>query len=442
MLVQSETEPMTFAIRLVFEGSICSATLKASVAEAVISHPLLTSCVRSDNESLSIFDAPPNELSWVASNLPPEIIQLELDNSGVPIGLDPQSDRIDLTRENGFKVFVSCHERKANVQFLFHHAACDGLGGFKFIEQVLANYHAAQTQTELSIPPADPELLKLRNSKCETSLPWHRHLLRSSFVLPRRIFGMVGQTPAMIAATAPDPNIATNQPVSAVLEMPTLTLSKNETARLSGYAKEHHSTTNELLIHQLFQVLDEWNQNSSVNEPGKLRIIVPFSLRNSAHQAMPAANCVSMVYVDAAISDNNAESLAEISQQVDYIRKWQIEYSWNQTASFAFRSKRIESLLRTQSGRHLCTTVLSNLGQPFKRSVLPVQEDGKIRVGDLTLQSAHIAAPTTNNTIVTFGAVFYAGCLTLSLNFNKTKISRCDAQALMNLWGKSLRNLG
>ena len=440
MLVQSETEPMTFAIRLVFGGSICRKSLRTSVIQVAKWHPLLTSCVRTENETSSIYHAPPNELIWASSDLEPEIIELPLDDSGLPSGLDSKSDRIDLREAIGFKTFVFELNGQSEVHFLFHHAVCDGLGGFKFVKQVLAKYHSIHSQTELPIPISDPETLKLRNSKCETSLPWHRRMIRSSFVLPHRILGMIGQTPAMIAANAPDPNTITNQPVSAALEMPTVTLSKDETADISRHAKEHQSTTNELLIHRLFQVLYQWNQNSSVDERKKLRVIIPFSLRNSAHRSMPAANCVSMVYVDAGNSASGIDSLAKVSQQLDYIRKWQIEYSWNQTASFAFRSKRIESLLRTQSGSHLCTTVLSNLGQPFKRSALPVQKDGRMQVGDLTLQSAHIAAPTTTNTIATFAALFYAGRLTLTLNYNKVEMSREDAQALIRNWSKSLRS--
>ena len=359
----------------------------------------------------------------------------------MPLGLDALSDRIDLSRENGFKTLVFEQDGKTDVHFLFHHAVSDGLGSFKFVEEVLTRYHAAKTQTEPSISKIDPELLKLRNSKCETLLPWHRRVIRSGFVLPRRIFGMIGQTPARIAANSPAPETVVNQPVSSALEMPTHTLSKNETAAISQYAREHQATTNELLIHRLFKVLYEWNQKSTLAAPGKLRIIVPFSLRDRSHETMPAANCVSMVYVDAGNSADGIDPISDITKQIEYIRKWQIQYSWNQTASFAFRSKRIESLLRTQQGSHLCTTVLSNYGRPFKHSQLPVQTDGRLQVGDLVLQSAHIAAPTTTNTIATFGGLFYASRLTLTMNYNKTKMSRVDAKTLMELWENSLTSL-
>ena len=441
MLVQSESEPMTFAICLVFKGELGLDSLKASVVEAALSHPLLTSCVRSSDEALSIYQASPKELTWVPSDLPPEINLLSLDDSGTPVSLNSQSDKFDLSRENGFKVVVSERGQETDVHFLFHHAVCDGLGGFKFVEEVLARYHATITKTEVQLTKVDAESLKLRNSNCETLLPWYRRLIRYGCVLPRRIFGMVGQTPAFVAAKMPTRESITNQPVSAALEMPSLTLSVDQTAAISQYAKTYQSSTNELLIHRLFKVLFEWNQNSAADERGKLRIIVPFSLRSSNHETMPAANCVSMVYVDAGNSPDGIGPLDQISKQIEYIRKWQIKYSWNQTASFAFRSKRLESLLRRQSGRHLCTTVLSNLGQPFKRSVLPAQEDGRLGVGDLTLQSVHIAAPTTTNTIVTFGVVFYAGRLTLTMNYNKAKMSRADAQTLMNLWSESLCSL-
>lgn len=437
MLIQSESDPMTFAVRLAFKGSICFKTLETSVLEAANSHPLLTSCVRSDDDSVSIFRTPPNELRWVPSNLPPVINELSLDDSGLPLDLTPQSDRIDLSRENGFKTFVAEHNGKTDVHFLFHHAACDGLGGFKFAEEVLARYHAAKTSTKFPIPAFDSELLKFRNPKCKNLLTWYRRLIRSGFVLPRRLFGMTGNSFAKIATNSIDPDAKANQPVSAVLEMPTLTLSSEETATISRNAAERQSTTNEFLLDRLCQVLFAWNQKFAANEAGKIRAIIPFSLRNSTHETMPAANCVSMVYVDSLAANEN-DSLAAISKQFRFIRKWQIEYSWSQIAGFAFRSKRIATLLRKQSSRHLCTTVLSNLGRPFKHSELPVQEDGCIQAGNLILQSAHLAAPTTANTITTFGALFYASRLTLTMNYSKAKMTRDDAQDLMKLWGKSL----
>ena len=441
MLVQSESEPMTIPIRLVFEGSVCLQSLQTAVADAASSHPLLTSCVKSSNDSLSIYEASPTELRWVPSKVTPVINELSLDESGRPSGLRPQSDRIDLACENGFKTFVSEQNGNTDVHFLFHHAACDGLGGFKFVTEVLARYHSVRTGTQPPIAAVDSEILNLRNAKCEPTLPWHRRVLRSCFVLPRRISGMIGQTPARIEARTPAPETVADQPASSSFEMPTITLSKPQTVAVSQYASVSKSTTNELLIHQLFKVVFAWNRNAVADDRGKLRIIVPFSLRKDAHSAMPAANCVSMVYVDAGNSADGIDPLGEISKQIEYIRKWQIQYSWNQTASFAFRSKRLESLLRTQSGRHLCTTVLSNLGQPFKNSELPLQKDGRLQVGDLILNSAHLAAPPTSNTIATFGVLFYADRLTLTMNFNKTKMSRGDAETLMELWGKSLTSL-
>ena len=202
MLIQSESDPMTFAIRLAFDGSVCFESLETAVAETAVFHPLLTSLVQSSDDSLSIFKAPPTQLRWVASNLTPEITRLSLDDSGSPIGLTRQSDRIDLSRENGFKTFVSEHDGKANIHFLFHHAATDGLGGFKFAEEVLARYHAAETVLESPIPVTDSETLKLRNPKSETPLPWHRQLMRSGFVIPRRILGMTGGSLARITTNS------------------------------------------------------------------------------------------------------------------------------------------------------------------------------------------------------------------------------------------------
>ena len=222
---------MTFAIRLVFGGRFCRPTFETSVAEAAASHPLLTSCVHSSNNSLSVFEAAPNDLMWVDSNLAPVISELPLTDAGMPPGLNSQSDRIDVSRENGFKTFVSEQYEKTDVHFLFHHAACDGIGGFKFVEEVLARYHAAETQTDFLIPVVDPDLLKLRDANCEAPLPWHRRMLRSSFVLPRRILGMTRPALAKIATPAPTPDSVSGQPVSAVLEMPTLTLERRRNRR-------------------------------------------------------------------------------------------------------------------------------------------------------------------------------------------------------------------
>ena len=237
--------------------------------------------------------------------------------------------------------------------------------------------------------------------------------------------------------TPVDPETIANQPDSSALEMPTLTLSQEETAAISRSAAEAQSTTNEFLLDQLFKVLFEWNQKFPVKDTGQIRAMIPFSLRDDSHKTMPAANCVSMVYVDAGDPASETDSLSNVSKQFKFIRKWQIEYSWNQMGAFAFRSKRLAAKLRKLSSSHFCTTVLSNLGRPFKHSRLPVREDGRIQAGGLTLQSAHLAAPTTADTIATFGAVFYASRLTLTMNYAKAKMSRDEAHELMKLWGQS-----
>ena len=85
--------------------------------------------------------------------------------------------------------------------------------------------------------------------------------------------------------------------------------------------------------------------------------------------------------------------------------------------------------------------MFSNLGRPFKNSRLPVQEDEKIKVGGLELQSAHIAPPITDNTIAVFAALFYANRLTLTMNYSKAKMRRADAEELMDRWSKSLTRL-
>ena len=443
MLTQSESVPMTFPVRLVFQGQMRRESLEAAVVETVASHPLLTSFVKNADEDGSVFEAPPSDLRWVPSGLPPVVSLLSLDDSAIPTGLTSQSDRIDLTRENGFKTFIAEHGGKTEVHFLFHHACCDGLGAFEFVEEVLANYHRVETGEDVRSRQTDLEALKLRDPDCETLLPWHRRMIRSGFVLPRRIAGMVrGPLPDEIATRQRVPSSLDDQPVSAVFEMPTLTLDSTQTSAISQIATKHQCSMNELLLSQLFDVLLDWNREFSVGyQPGLLRAIIPFTLRNDTHKAMPAANCVSMVYVDAPDSTTLSDSLSAVAKQFKYIRRWQIEYSWNRMASFAFRSNSIAALLKKQANRRLCTTVFSNLGRPFKHSDLPRQENGRINVGGLELESAHLAAPVTETTVAVFAALFYAGGLTLTMNYSKARMSRSDAQELMQRWSQRLVSL-
>ncbi len=79
------------------------------------------------------------------------------------------------------------------------------------------------------------------------------------------------------------------------------------------------------------------------------------------------------------------------------------------------------------------TVLVTNLGEPFKRSKLPKSDDGKIQVGHSQLESIQLLAPMRPNTQAAFAIHRYAGKNFLTLTYDNRVIQPDAAKSLVDM---------
>ena len=460
MIQGTQNGSMTFDIRLGLTGVLQPHAFESAVSCAIRMHPFLSAniclgdsdksaeipaCQHAENSSSSESLPGPQDIKpqhaksrWVAARNPQPYVSIAPKSESLRY---PVGESIDLLSEVGVRVWARHDDEQSELRFQFHHACCDGLGAMKLIEDVLCFYHQSIHGPTDPSPrcPHDVAALSIRTAEPEQKLAIGYRILRATVILPIRISKLFAQRPDPIAtssvATCPPKQTNQLQPIPCHVFGKELTESLTRSARACG------ATLNDLLVRDFFLTLNEWNQSHNSQTNRLIRVMIPFSLRTQKHVRMPAANCVSMVYMAATAKmlKNPKRLLASVTGQRKFIRKWHIEHSWNQTAGLIASSPRIAKLTRRSVKRRIATSVLSNLGRVFYQSGFP-ETNGEIQCGNLVLNSVVMVPPTDASTTLTVGCNLYAERLTVAMNYHRQQFAESDATQFLKLFVKRLQN--
>ena len=435
------SSPMEFSIRLISVGVLSREKFEQAIETALKTQPMLqANAAIGDTYLLS---------RWrPAEDIKPKIFWMETD-SALENKIPADFESIDLSTEIGFRLYSyrcldggkqECNE----LNFLFHHACCDGKGAISFITQVLHTYEKLSSQPNHSPPPlVRVDDILLRTLEPPKTLRLVDRLRKSCFISPKRFLTATFRKPAAISIdyeNASESNFYHEPPRQC-----SLSLDLETTRQLGQFSNRQQTTTNNVLICKLFRAIDDFLRDSrrdKSNRQRPIRIFIPFSLRDSKQQHMPAANCVSMTFIEA-----NAERLASkkllehVTCRIDFIHKWQLQHGWAQAAESYARAwplfRMFKSRRNVATAQHpekkIATSILSNLGGVFKTASFPT-EQGQVRIGDLLIRSVHLALPCTAAMPATFSVNFYGGRLNLDVTYLPTVISEADAQKLLTSW--------
>ena len=433
MLQEDSDFSMTWPIVLNFSGDLNLAEFESSINLALKRHPLLTAKV-----SLGVTL---QEYGWVFSENECCDVQVQSLNDKYQ---SPWDQPIDLTKQSGLRVAIRYSSSRSEVRFFFHHASTDGIGGFRFIEDVMVLYDQ-KMGGPAKLRTIDPSAILMRDVRPDSnnSLLWR--LRRSFLVRPQRTAQFLFENVSPIASSR---SLAVNEDqakkhrkamVENLEELPVHQFSSDETTALIRIAQSYDVSLYELLISSLMLAINSWNEANQYSENRSIRVLVPFSLRNRKHIRMSAANCVSMAFVSARPTNlDDAQSLSiQIGKQLRYIKEWEMEYNWNQVAERIASSKLLSSLSRKKVRRRVATTVLSSVGKVFKKVKL-TRENGKLQCGGLILESLHGGPPIRKNVPITFGCHIYAGRLCLAVNYDQKSFDLSTARKLLSVFGKRL----
>lgn len=424
--------PLTYTIRLCCRGRLEEAAFRNAVAQALARQPLLRACAT--RESGQWFPAPDPQ-PW-----------LQVLRAGEPFRY-PSTEQIDLAHEAGLRIWVQtgqptddgAHDSGGDdgveLRFQFHHACCDGVGAYGFIAEILARYdRLMRPGSQVEPPPLDEALLLERE---RFGLSWWRLLRRLPLEILGILVGLGGSLfirPA-VAASSPAPPCDAETWRTHV-RMPAITFGTAALAHWRETARAARATLNDLLLCEIFHVLQEWNvQHGAPSKP--IRVTLPMNLRVAGQERMPAANVVGMTFID-----RNARRFRRPGALLKSIG-WEMRLQ--KAGRFPLTSVRFCQFpwclrIVTRPGRPAGTAVLSNMGRVFADSPL-VQSDGKLRSGELTVERVESAPPVMPQIDLSFSALSYAGGLSLILNYDRRRFAPADADALLQALVDRLRAL-
>lgn len=448
--------PMEFVVQLQCVGRVDCEKFAQAILLEIKRHPLLRSNAEiGPNHRQSywrIASVAVPQINWIENEFSPE--------HGFPEDFEP----IDLRSEIGLRFYGwNCNAELSSdvvMKFVFHHACCDGKAGLDFVEQTLVKYGSlvdgtgedtdAKIETELQ-----NDGISDRDTQAGQPLNIFDRLCRSIVVRPKRVAKFLLQRPFLLNRhTGGSKSVDAEKLYDAPPRQCTFTFDEQKTKALGEFSKARNSTTNLVLARELFRTLnDREDCSSGSGDQGRFRLMIPYSLRDDRQHQVQVANCVSIVYLEATKKvlgqdgDGDSVLLAELGRQMDYVRRWQLQYSWIESIeSYAKFWPLIKLLKKRKSsegkkkGLAIATAAMTNLGRAFKNERW-AGSGGKIKVGSLEVESVHVAVPCTEKLNTNFSVNFYRDRLTLDIIYLPSLVSREIAQSILDSWVERIARL-
>lgn len=421
----SPAYPCNCFARFRFDGAIRREPFEIAARTAMGRHPLLSARV-------NLVRGRPH---WQLRDEPESLVVWTDAAAQVYRRLAP----IDLRAGPGLRFHVAVDAGRSECLIQFHHACCDGLGFFQFINDLLIAYAQAthETSPTAELPATEPKLLHRRGTFGLTTLK----LLKMA---PQQARGLLGVRQFLMRA--PQPVIPHDrQPAEAASPDPhpafhTHCFDLDTSKQIRAAARRLGVTTNDLLARDLFLALHQFRTRSGcASQREWLRLMIPINLRTGSHQGMPAANVVSSIFLDrrGMDMDDAVTLLTSIKDEMELIKRCQLGF----TFIFSLYVRRLlAGGLRTTSHVMKCRTsaVFSNLGKLLEDSPLP-RRDGKLICGNLCLEHIDIVAPINPFMCAGFVASWYADKLAITLAYDPRPLTATDAKDLLECFRHTIQ---
>ena len=417
LLDESPAYPMTCHIRFWFEGPLDRQHFFWAVERVLSRHPLLSSFVNITNGDY-FFD--------VVTPVLDDIIDWQ--EAYTDPTFQPQA-----LPDLRLRMTVRSWNERSLVIVQFHHAVCDGIGIFGFFEEVLKVYDSLCKGNACTLPALDPAALTRRFSIAQSPRGW-----RKSLADMVRILKFFSQFASAIDL-GPTKPLADHASLTAAERV----VSANEmTHGLQSAAKKSHVTVNDVLLSELFYVLDTIPLTHHAGLCTKyMRISVATSVRTPDDSAMSAANLVSMVFLDRSRNhmQNKYKFLREIAAEMRQIREDCMGVAMLRCLSYwEWLSPRLTKKILNLP---LCmaTAVLTNLGRPFLNSSL-MGIDGLVRAGDITLTGLDTLPPLRPKTRLAYSINSYGGSLSITMRYDSRFIHKEDAKKFLTRYAQRIES--
>ena len=387
--------PMCFAFHMEMHGQLRRNEFFAAIEQAALRHPLL--CAKLVEESGRLF--------WMAVDFPDSVIEWQQVDE-YPAEFRPMQF-IDLTLEIGLRVWVKVKDDSARIMLQVHHACCDGLGAMQFVEDVMIAYHnkVVDAAAQLTLRPLESAVLAERGKICQTQSLLEKPK-KLAIGIARGIHFFRHQ-PIQLRGKLRDNNQENAAAVGPRFHA--RLFEKNILPKIQQHCEDRQTINDHLLAHT-FAALFEWhNAHSRPHDPKFIRVGIPVNLRSERHKRIPAANVVTVSFLD-----RESVEVRDPAKSVMSIHKQMMGIKQRKSGTFVrfmqfMGRKQLRGLV--SSNRVYFSAMHSNVGEVWQDSRLPRDSQRRICFGDLVLNEVAVQAPVRKTMPVFFGAYSYAGRL-------------------------------
>ncbi|MCE9556326.1 MAG: hypothetical protein K8T91_23500 [Planctomycetes bacterium] len=432
MLADDRAEyPMVFYARLTLDRVPQRAAFERAVTRALARHPLLTATVT----------APQGRRRWWTWDHPtqPEILWP---------GDTPSDAPLDLSIQSGLRINIEQLPDGARLTLEFHHACCDGLGALNFMEDILKAYAAQPSSADESQPSAEAVRRLATRGRCGVGplrflLRLPLELLGSLGVLeflmhrPAAISGSAEEKPSLTLRAGEKPSLARRASVepegSHWPRRHSHEFTVEQSKALRKAAALDGCTLNDMLVRDLFLVVGEWiDQHTPSKRGAHVRVMVPVNLRTDTESDLSAANVVAMINLDRRPRrwHNHHRMIRVLHWEMAAVKWARLGLTFIRAIQVThYLLGNLQLLLSKDKCQATC--VLSNLGDPWRRSSL-TGPDGRVVAGDIMVKQIEMLPPIRPLTSVTIGVISIAGRLTVAFHCDRRVLSDEEANELLS----------
>lgn len=419
--------PTTFPIELIFRGSLDRTAFIEALRFVKARHPLLNARVDVHSSRVP---------RWVAAS--ETTTPVDWADTREPIRPSPVAF-LDLTSSSGLRVWVRTSEDRTRVVLQFHHACCDALGALQFVEEMLMAYDAVVKGAAVDerLPPLDSAQLRLRGDYGLQAADYRLNLW-DVFMTARIWAATLLRRPTLIAS--PRSDCAAHGAADQQRGYLTETISHEEMQRLHDAARRAGTTVNDLMLRDLFLVLQQWNAAHDGRRRQRLTVNVPVSLRGRSEKSMPAANSLGFWFVHRSTADcTHPDSLLDsIREEMAAVKKWRMPLYFIGGLGVATHVLGLMRGMLTWK-RSFATAVFSNVGRVFARSPLD-RRDGRLVCGNAVLETVTGVPPVRRGTRIAIVVATYANETSINLRSDPQFLAEADAAILLKQFREQLIN--
>lgn len=421
--------PMYSCQGLRLTGSIDFDAFDQAYRLALARHPLLNSKVVRRGRK---FFWEPN------SDIPPIIRRTR------PLGTAPEAVDWDIRTDSGMRLFLDTltgpDGSAAEYEFFhqIHHTASDGIGMLRFLGDLFLLYGRLLGVIDADLPKLAEDSRVIRHDYGMTYAKYWRFLLRNTL----STLQLVARFPTPFLRQS---QLDKSQPIVSYPRIIKTPLSVEETSAYHAAARRMGLTINDLLLRDIFVVMREFidaDEEKSGRPRGNkwLRIAMPINMRTEKHRAMYAANMVSMVFIDRRrrqidASDAFAEGIHRTTEMIKNKEQGLVLLKNLEGRRVLPGGIEMEMAIK----RCWSTTVLSNLGRILHRFPMPCDEQGRVKIGDLTIEDFFGCPPLRYKTLATWGVWSYAGRLQLAMRWDDRLMTPEQSRFLADLLQRRLK---